>query len=262
MKKLLPIVIIGLIAIPAVFLSFPSKTSSKTQLTYSNVGASCTQAWENGADALEEGWYSSLQNMVNQEKPTSQVVDDAYESLRTYRCWLQDLCKSVQWSGNQTVRNILQQKQNTAKTLGSFALGNIPGCVDAEDVELPSTWADFQESISKNPFYNPPAEPGKFNMIPQCINSSQTKTIDDFISGVAEYQACKKYTEDSFSNRGVNILEDTLFTAAAEKKASAVESKIIDITKRLQGSQANAQLFKQDFIEFMNRLPCVLKSCT
>src|SRR3989338_1174732 len=100
-KRFLPI--IGIITILGLVVLAPP-LYSKTNLPYPTPkeikgGLSvCKQVFINKMSEMRSAWEVNLETLTSQEKPASEMVDEAFEGVRTYRCWLEYLCRSVRYS--------------------------------------------------------------------------------------------------------------------------------------------------------------------
>jgi hypothetical protein len=232
----------------------PQSSNSATVLT-NEKPATCEAVMDNGFQALDKGWDQYVQNLLDQEKPVSSQVDDVFDSIRTYRCWMESFCKSIQVSASFPIQQ---------GSLSSDQLGTDPGCPDPEDMELPPIWSDFLATVKQgNSTFIAPNPPG-FAMIPQCRANEA-----DRINAVSDlYGECLAKIEARFreSSKGtpeiLTKLQALMLGTATEKKTRALENKLIEVNQKLDSMFSRVVLLTQYIHEMFNRIPCTIKECT
>ena len=132
MKKI-TIPIIAITALIATIIGWRAETYSATDLPYPKP-VDCTEVTVNEMHLMRKDWNANLQTLLDQEKPTSEKVDDAFSDMRTYRCWLDYLCEAVLFSGNADA------KVMTGSQLTDKHIDDLPGgCVSVDEVVITST---------------------------------------------------------------------------------------------------------------------------
>ncbi len=212
----------------------------------------CEQAWRNGIDLLRAGWQQNLQALVSEPKPTSDMVDDAFDDLRTYRCWLEYLCESVAYSGTANA------KASAGTGLTSAHLATVPGCQKPQDLTLSEEWqrrwsSVITSGVPKLPSY----DPKRFTYIPQCAVGRE--------AALFTRQACTAAIAEEFSvtsdSLAVTTLRRTLQSNSGEQKARALSEKLEGILTRMQSMELHATSLKGLIDQFDARMPCYLATC-
>lgn len=244
MKKSL--LIIGLIIIVAT-VSLGVNTYSK----YTNP-QTCQQAVINEVDLMRTAWNTNLQSLMEQEKASSEKVDEAFEGMRTYRCWLDYLCKMVSYSGN-----------GNETELSKYAIDTIPGCLPPKNIIIPTT---------------------KLKFIPQCRVSKANAGTNTLEETQANYKMCKdmvalefyadpeekkgKITDSSqaleeFKDRSSAYigLERALKGDSASQKSRVLKNKLNSILSRMHGMETNMVTLNNYMTKFDSLLPCLIGKC-
>ena len=234
--------------------------------------------------AATKDWEANLKRIAAQERPASEMVEDAYESLRTYNCWLEYICGAVQYSGHAPIESTL----NTGLT--EEQIGRVPGCQAPEDLRMESNYNELAQSMSDIPilgvvgaevadgvadtfgdFYTE----NKINFFPRCMTDElYNNEFADLTQTQLNYNACKKVMElyfgcpegidkvfcTDFSNAFVT-LEDELKRAQAGQKAAALESKLGTIVTKMSGMEEHVN-YMQDFLDRLeSRFKCYISEC-
>jgi len=117
-----------------------SKYAAKCTPENSEQPDRCCVAYHEAMGAVELAWSQNLDDMMDQEKPASEMVDEAFENLRTYQCWLEYICRAVEYSSYALPETAFGEDHSQ---LTSAHLGVIPGCQKPEDLGIPDTWDSF-----------------------------------------------------------------------------------------------------------------------
>jgi len=105
----------------------------------------CCIQYSSAIDAVEADWKANLRSLSDQQVPASHMVDDAYENLRTYNCWLEYTCRSVQYSGYAPIDTVLESG------LTKKHIGRIPGCQKPENLTLEDNYGNFVDQMKQVP---------------------------------------------------------------------------------------------------------------
>ena len=237
-KTIIPI--IGIFIITISIIGWQSRSYSQGNIPYPNIDQAqsgddpplCTQAWANEMHLMQSAWHANLEAMRDQEKPTSEMVDEAFDSLRTYRCWLNYLCYTVQYSGIADFENIGERKLTEAE------IGQIPGCMPPEDIEISTT---------------------SIKLLPQCkVMTNQYK----FKPAMTNYERCQNIVNLHTDFIALVTLEKTLKTNYAQQKARALEDKLVNILSQMHSMEVSAQYLKTLFYKLDQKFgDCYLEKC-
>lgn len=234
--------------IVAVTYHIPSGRSN-VNLPYSRPNT-CKQSIENEMFIMKSAWVANLQSLMNQSKPTSQKVDEAYESLGTYRCWLSYVCQAVTFSGSYDGAN-LKNGQLTSEHIQPIA-----GCLPPEKLEIPNTFIKH---------------------MPLCqIEASNTRLADiqanvDVCQQLLQFQFYKTSDSDpkaSDTTKKVQqrsgayiILERMLKTDNANQRGRTLAKKIDSISAQLLEMHSHMTLLREALHKFDSLIPCVINQC-
>lgn len=267
MKKIL--FITGALPLMAIVLFWNSQAGFSATELPNPQPTECRQAWTNYQYVIGEGFNEQLNMILDQPAPTSELVDDAFEAYRTYRCQLEYTCRAVLYSSPPDANPI-----DTATTgLTEAQLGRIPGCVPPEDIGLPSGWELAWEAIKTyngGPAftYNPP--PSTYTYIPQCrvtggdTSSDARKQYNDCLQWVYDNTCQPGDTSEDCRQKSIGLIkvEKALTQNAAEKKSRAMEEKLLSILNKLKAMESRAIQLKTNFMTLDQLLPCTIKQCT
>jgi len=213
----------------------------------------CQQAYLNEIHIMHQAWEANENAITSQPIPASDMVDDAFDSVRTYRCWLEYLCRTVQFSGANPAPT---SNPNVTAVFGEQALGRIPGCAAPQNLVIPGT---------------------RLHYLPQCSNGpGNALTLTDT---QGNFNACMKYVDLNFGapNPGApsaallqNLadkstvyisLEGQLKNVSSSQRSRAVTQKLQDILGKMQAMEQQAQTLKNFLNKLYNLLPCYVDKC-
>ncbi len=261
MKKLF-IPIIGLTAILISLLVWNKLTLSAADVPYPNPGAKnnppiCLQVVANEMTLMKNGWDANLETMLDQEKPTSEIVDEAFESLRTYRCWLDYLCETVLFSGNAEPFNMIDQTTKEPIQLTSEHIDKLPGCVAPENVEIPGAYLHYLEecSASDTGGWIVAMAVKNYESCRRLVNRDFTE-LETAGSLTAEELEAFKNNSQAFIK-----LERALKVNNGEKKNRALQNKLTSILEKMLAMEGHMDLLKQHLFRFDAMLPCLASEC-
>lgn len=205
----------------------------------------CEDAYTEKAALMNRAWGQNLQSVLDQEIPVSEMVDDAFEGARTYRCWMEYLCRSVSHSISAS------PLESAGTGLHEEHIGVVPGCADPEDLEIPGTQISYIPQCSGAPsddFLN-------------CVKMMQRQFGErDGATGAEPVAAeVERMREESV----VYVkLERALREAAAEQRTRAVGTKLREILVKMRGMEDAALTVKNLFEKLNSLLPCYVRECT
>ncbi|MBU1018129.1 hypothetical protein KKA33_03835 [Patescibacteria group bacterium] len=261
MKKLF-IPIIGLATILISLLVWNELTLSVSDVPYPNPGAkanpsACLQVVANEMTLMRNGWQENLETMLDQEKPTSEIVDEAFESMRTYYCWLDYLCEGVLFSGNAESFDMIDQVTKKPLQLTNEHIDKLPGCVAPENVEIPGTNLHYLEECSA---YN--SGGWTISLAVKNYDSCRRLVNMDFSelenSDSLTASQLKKFKDNSKAFIG---LERALKVNNGEKKNQALQNKLSSILEKMLAMEGHMELLKQHLFRFDAMLPCLATEC-
>lgn len=209
----------------------------------------CDQAFINQMTLMRTAWEGNLELLTQQEIPASEMVDDAFEGVRTYRCWLEYLCRAVLYSGDAN------PGETGGLPLGTAQLGTAPGCAAPEGLIIPGTELAYIPSCATAPAVDLPV--ANFN---SCMNHVELQFGDP----VRPDDESVKETIKNLGNEGTVylLLEKKLRQVHAAQRARVVEQKLMDIVTKTQAMEGAAQRIKMMLFKLSDLLPCYLNECT
>ena len=264
MKKLLPI--IGIAILTLVIIGWRSGTYSKSKLPYPNMSvkdgssaSTCVQSIANEIYLMKSAHNQHFQSVIEQEKATSEVVGETYESLRTYRCWLDNLCEAVLYSSLANPKQMAKDKKDGV-SVGGY-LKTQPGCVSAEKIQIPTT---------------------KIKYMSYCAVSSNVSTVH--ADALVNYDACRDLVRAQFADlteaelnkknissdaikriqqasAGMVSMETALKKKAAKQKSTILADKLSSIVLKMHSMEASVNQLYEYMEKFDQRLPCYIKKC-
>ena len=263
MKKIL-IPIIGISVIMISLISWQSISYSQTNLPYPNVGATaepsvCLQSVANEMAIMRSAWDQNLRDMLNQEKACSAMVDEAFESMRTYRCWLDYLCETVFYSAQESPDRIRRIEEETGMPfqVTSEHITSLPGCVDPENVEIPGSQLKFLEECRVYGHEWLTAAQTNYDQCRRLVNR-------DFSVLDPTKEGSKSSKEvEAFKNQSTAFIavERSLRACGGEKKNSALQNKLSSIIDKMLAMEGHMELLKANILKFDALLPCYSEKC-
>lgn len=246
---------------------------------------SCCIAYNTGLKSMKNAWEENMIQALDQEKATSDKIDDAFEGYNTYKCWSEYLCKAVQFSEYGDPKNALTG-------LTKKHIGTIPGCQDPEDLEVPDTW-DVFANILRNEwqFFVDTMNAGDANLkidinlapslftsnalpfIPQCMESKTTLNKSAKINSNMgdNYANCMEVFESRFGcgekenctspNIALVKLESSLKKDNAKQKSGALENKLVSIIKKMHSMQLQTEYLKTNMQKLDELYSCYPSKC-
>lgn len=243
----------------------PDNTVSQT--TYDM----CCIDYNEALDAARRDWQTTLRTIADQEKPASEMVKDAYESLRTYNCWMEYICGAVQYSGYAPVESAF------GTGLKEAHLGRVPGCQSPDNLRMEREYNQLMLSMREIPIagvLSVDITENKINYFPRCMTDPNNNRNPNILQAQLNYEGCKRALElhfgcpdwidevfcPEFSNAFVT-LESTLKKSHADQKASALERKLADIVGKMSGMQEHVAYLSNFLTQLENRFACYAPKC-
>ena len=248
----------------------------------------CCMAYKGAMGYFEKAWSDNLDDLMDQEKPDSEMVGEAFENMRTYQCWLEYICRSVQVSGYMSPTSIL------STGLTSKELGIVPGCQAPEDMGLLTTREAFYNFIMDNwDFVKNIYSSGgtvEVNMdfpdtfftsngmlfFPQCMTDITNKnTTPDIAKTQENYNLCRGLLESKFAcndtEEGIkNCTDESSAFAKVEtalrknngdQKARILEDKLKSIITKMITMQEHVKYMNANFQQLDSRYACYPPKC-
>ena len=234
----------------------------------------CCVDYNMAIEAATQDWEANLLTLKDQKKPASEMVDEAYENLRGYNCWLEYICRSVQFSGYAPI-------ESGIGGLSSEHLGIAPGCQMAEEMSLEMNFSNYVTTLKNTAagtldpdiFYNN----NRINYFASCQtdrkNDNQNPSVEQLNNN---FNRCKQTIELKFGcnaddpnlekclqeSKSVAVLEAALKNSHAEQKTRALEKKLGEIVTRLHTVEEHVTYMSNFLTQLDQRLACLAFKCT
>ena len=247
----------------------------------------CCIDYNEALGAITKDWQANLKKIADQQRPASDMVEDAYESLRTYNCWMEYICGAVQYSGYAPIESAL------GTGLTKEHLGTVPGCQAPEDLRMENDYNHFVQSLKDVPILGVPIEVGgqvadgvtdtfedfttenSINYFPRCMTDPLfDNTNPDIDQARLNYDACKRAVELYFgcpddidqafcpeSSNAFVTLEDELKRSHADQKARALESKLGTIASKMSAMEEHVNYMSNFLAQLNSRFKCYISQC-
>lgn len=235
MKKLSILIISIAIALTAI-VGWNVKTYSQTGVPYPEP-KNCIESVDNEISIMRTGWNTNLQLLLNQEKPTSEMVDEAYDSMRTYRCWLNYLCEAVLFSGHTSEENLKNDEGEYVEKLTREHIDPLPGCMPTKSVEIPGT------QLKHMPLC----------YIPGSVSANLSAVVQN-------HDQCLTLVDREFAVAAVGV-ERALKGNTAKQKNRAFTKKMNSILEKMHSMQADMVFLREQLERFDAHLPCYVLKC-
>ncbi|MBN2307227.1 hypothetical protein JXD20_04540 [Candidatus Peregrinibacteria bacterium] len=250
----------------------------------------CCIDYHEALEAVKVDWQNNLEQLTAQEKPASEMVDEAYESLRTYDCWMEYICRAVLYSGYAPLESSL------GTGLKEEHLGIVPGCQAPDNLRLESEYNQFLESLSDVPltgvyfrtvggavaetFADIKTE-NKINYFPRCQTDEDNNRNPLLVKANSNFEACKRALELQFGcpenpdpnnpeeafcpnpkqSNAFAVVENKLKSTQAEQKSSALERKLASIITKMHGMESHVGYLSNYLQQLNNRFACYAAEC-
>lgn len=258
MNKKFIIPIIGISVVLVGLISWSGKLHSQTNLPYPQIVpqpklSACVQSVANEMALMRDAWDQNLRDMLDQENACSEMVDDAFESMRTYRCWSDYLCETVLFSARA------DPEAMEGKPITSEHIASLPGCVKPENVEIPGTSLKFLEHCR---IYG--HEHDWFNIAQ--ANYEQCRRLVNYDFSVLpdpDKGSKSSKTIETFKNQSTAFIavERELKACNGRKKTSALTNKLSSIIEKMLAMEDHMELLKANMFKFDSLWPCPAAKC-
>ncbi len=194
------------------------------------------------------------------------MVSDAFEGLRTYDCWLRYICQSVRFSAVADPRQV--------EGLGILGkdIGILPGCQAPEDLAFSERWAEFARALANDQDAIAVFDPYRLALLPACMTDPPNNQSPKLDVAESRYQACLQTAElilgcpedspnCSQQSSAFVGLEAFLQKTHADRKAQALESKLMDLAVRTGAMQQVAEQAKTQLKSVEQRYECSPEKC-
>lgn len=256
-----------------------SLTSTSSSSAPSTDYDMCCIHYSEAMDAAKKDWEYNLQQLIDQEVAASKMVEDGYDSLRTYNCWLEYICQAVQFSGHAPIESAL------GTGLTSEHLGTIPGCQDAENLRMETEYTNLMRTMKEVPIVGVLPEvlnnayvDNKINYFPRCQTDGNNNQNPDLTRAKSNYDACKRTLELNFGcpddpqnedellcpeySSAFVTLETVLQKIHGGQKAAALERKLETIVTGLHVMEEHVNYFGNFLQQLDARFSCYAGKCS
>ena len=258
------------------FAGICSTTTTPDNAAPSTTYNMCCIDYNEALDAVKRDWQASLQKLINQEEAASDMVDDGYESLRTYNCWVEYICRAVQYSGHAPIESAI------GTGLTSEHLGIVPGCQKADNLKMEKEYNTLMQTMKEIPIVGIlPSEvektmiENKINFFPRCMTDPNDNRSPNIVQAKSQYDACKRALEMNFGcSTGIDevrcvdrstafvTLETILKKKQGDQKAAALEKKLGTIVPKLQDMEAHVGYLSNFLNQLDARFSCYAGKCS
>jgi len=271
------IIIIGFIlSVTGWQLTTHSQETAESVHTAACSNDQCCITYREGLDALELDWARNLELLKDQPRSTSSMVDEAFENLRTYRCWAEYVCSAVLYSGLNSFKTVIRV-DGSSSGITSDHIATLPGCQPPEDIDLEAAWNDYIDIQKALPIFGDISEiyaTSKFNFIPQCITSSDNREPRGIQRAAENYGSCLTEVESRFNcdeddsanecaSKKLSLIQVTtaLQKNSANQKGAALENKLVSILSKLNGMESHLDYLKVKLSVLGQRYACAPPDC-
>lgn len=252
----------------------------------------CCVAYQEGFQNIKDAWANNQIQALDQEKSTSEKINDVFEGYNTYKCWGEYLCRAVQFSGFNSPDS---KADELFDGLSKKHIGTLPGCQDPEDLEFTATWNNFVTMLKDDwQFFVDTLNAGEANLeidldlapslfttskvpfIPQCMadKGSLNHNLNpfDYSKAGGNYSKCMDLFHSKFGcdeTENCDSLEIALVTVEtalrrdnANQKASALENKLSSIITKMHSMQQHTEYLKANVNKLNDLYECYPSKCT
>jgi hypothetical protein len=239
----------------------------------------CSDAWTRGVDIIKAGLEQQEKNQMDAlDGPVSEEFETIKGDYFTGYCMEQYLCDSVLYSGltegvdtygtGLTSKNLGYRAASTTDELTAILQGKGVIC-DAPEIlmkELSKVgWKDKWKTVLNND----KIQTNGYTVIPQCFEDYPgTPGTQAFANTQMNYSACKEYVDKLYFSFNPDapeseqakqlgqqspmfqVMINNLKRKSAEQVSGALEKKLLDITKKMDGMVSHATYFSA----MMNKL--------
>ena len=209
---------------------------------------------------MKSGWHQNMKDAGDQEKATSEIVDETFESMRTYWCWLDYLCETVLYSSLEDSERIKKLEEETGMPfqITTEHIDRLPSCAKPQDIEIPGTRLKFmnQCSIGRSELLAAKAEEN-YQSCRRLVNNNFSELPDP------EKGSKNAAAVEAFKNQSGAIIsiERALKAKSAEKQNRALQNKLSDILNKMYAMEAHMELLKEQMFKIDTLIPCYAAQC-
>lgn len=214
-----------------------------------NEPVTCEASIDQQIYAMRQDWNKNLEALMAQEKPSSQKVNEAFESLRTYRCWLNYLCEAVSFSGNADAKALGNGRLNRTH------IDTIAGCVEPGKVEIPSTHLQFMPQCQAGNVND------KLSVIQKNYTACRAKIELEFASTDHDPKATANGKKARLESSAFVALERALKKDSANQSGRIIGDKLREILTKMHGMESHITLLREYLEKFDSQIPCVIDKC-
>lgn len=244
----------------------------------------CCIDYREALDAIKRDWLANLKQLTSQEIAASKMVDDGYESLRTYNCWAEYICLAVQYSGHAPAESSI----GTGLTYEH--LGVVPGCQAPDVMRMGSEYNNLIENMKDIPVAGVPAgatadwvvktfediqTENKINFFPRCMSDPKDNQHPNLTYAKNQYDDCKNVLETYFgcskdksmekceeTSTAFVTLENELKFRQGDQKAAALEKKLGTIVPKIQTMEGHVEELSRFLNQLDARFSCYAGECS
>ena len=198
--------------------------------------------------------------MGDQEKATSEIVDEAFESMRTYWCWLDYLCEAVLYSSIEDSERIKKREEETGMPfqITTEHIDRLPSCAKPQDIEIPGTRLKFMDqcSIGRSDVLLSKAEEN-YQSCRRLVNNNFSE-LPDPEKGSKNAKAVEAFKNQSGA---IISIERALKAKSAEKQNRALQNKLSDILNGMYAMEAHMEILREQMFKVDSLMSCYIEQC-
>jgi hypothetical protein len=257
MKKIV-IPLIGFLLVLACVMGWRASTYSAADLPYSDPDTpqdgitTCRMNVANQIYLMRQAWKKNLALLMDTQKACSEKVDESFEGLRTYRCWLDYECEAVLYSGNADPA-ATQDSGGAYRALRKSEIAPIPGCADPENIQIPDLKIQ----------YIPACKAGRENTLQQTqanFSDCQAMVQQDF-ADIPENPSKKDVDTLNKGSTAYIMLQKSLNACSADQEIRPLRDKFESILTKLRGMEGHMTTLKEQLDSLDARMSCFCANC-
>lgn len=213
---------------------------------------SCAKDTYNQIDLMRAEWEANLDELVKQEKPASKMVDEAYESMRTYKCWLNYLCDSVTFSSNKFEEKYMKIFQDNPEIVSTY-IHKRDSCLPPEELDMKNTSIHFMSSCTAD---------ATNNNVPDNIYKNLTMCQQYLAKEFPEYNAEDSSSIEKSRNNSLamTIVEDKIKNTSSKQESRIISNKLSSIITNMMSLEISMNKLKEKIFK-INLIPCYISKC-
>jgi len=244
MKKII-LPLIGIFLLSVGIFSWHSSTYGQAM--------TCAKTIDSQISIMRAAWQKNLTVMMDQEKPASEMVDEAFEGISTYRCWLDYLCEAVLYSANADPKSTRLNPEDPNSKYRALTAGRVfssageielvPGCAYPDSLGIPGTQIEY---------------------IPACrVGNENTGS-----AAQGNYSECREQVQRDFlgdkdltKSSAFIALISTLKNNSAQQLARPLRDKFSSILLQMNAMEGHMSTLVNQVVKLDSRLPCYAGKC-